>query len=109
MMKQRFLCKKCRHIFDVEVSNDAAVTTEVLCPGCASSEVMDAPTWAPLGAGLNVFENDTWDYQCQQCKKSFKLPIPKSPTEEKSRKCIYCFSANIQRLTGTGTMPLYCG
>jgi len=108
-MKSRFLCTKCRHIFDADISEDSPVKTEVLCPACASSDIMDAPTWAPLGAGRNIFENDTWDYQCQQCKKTFKLPIPKSPTEEKSRKCIYCFSPQLNLLTCTGTMPLYCG
>src|SRR4030042_339321 len=106
VMKHRFLCKKCRHIFDAEITGDSSIGLEMRCPGCASSDVMDAPTWAPLGSGLNIFENDTWEYQCQQCKKNFKLPIPKSPTEDKSRRCVFCYSPHLHLLTGTGALPL---
>jgi len=108
-MRCRLLCKKCRHVFDMEIPGDSFRGTEVRCQKCGCADVMEAPTWAPLGSGLNIFENDTWEYQCQQCKITFKLPIPKSPAEDKSRRCLFCNSEHLHLLTGTGAMPLYCG
>ena len=108
-MKRRFLCKQCRYVFDVEIPEDAERGTEVRCQKCNSSDVMEAPTWAPLGSGLNIFEGDSWEYQCQQCKKNFKLPIPKSPEEDKSRACPFCNSNHLHLLTIDGAKPLYCG
>lgn len=108
-MNRRFLCKRCRYVFDAEITGDSSVGAEVRCPGCGGSDIMEAPTWAPLGSGFNIFENDTWEYQCQECKKTFKLPIPKSPAEDKSRRCLACNSAHLHLLTGTGALPLYCG
>ena len=108
-MKRRFLCKQCRHVFDVSTKGDSSVSTEARCPGCGSADIMEAPTWVPLGAGLNIFESDTWEYQCQDCKATFKLPIPKSPGEDKSRRCPTCNSEHIHLQTSTGGLPLYCG
>ena len=41
-MEQRFLCKQCRHIFDLEISNGSSLDGEVQCPACGSSDVMEA-------------------------------------------------------------------
>jgi len=108
-MKRRFLCKQCRNIFDLEFSGDSPTSSESCCPACNSPDITEAPTWAPLGSGWNIFETDTWEYQCQECKNTFKLPIPKSPTEDKSRRCLYCNSEHLHLLTGSKTLPLYCG
>jgi Zn finger protein HypA/HybF involved in hydrogenase expression len=108
-MKRRFLCKRCRLVFDIEIRGDSLTGQKVLCPGCRSADIMEAPTWAPLGSGLNIFENDTWEYQCQECKTTFRLPIPKSPAEDKSRRCLACRSEHLHLLTGAGALPLYCG
>lgn len=108
-MKRRFLCKQCRHIFDAEITVDSSTSSDVPCPSCGGSDIMEAPTWAPLGSGWNIFENDTWEYQCQQCKNTFKLPIPKSPAEDRSRRCLFCNSEHLHLLTGAKSLPLYCG
>ena len=108
-MKHRFLCKRCRYVFDMEILDDSTGGTEVRCQECGNTDVMEAPAWAPLGSGFNIFENDTWEYQCQDCKNTFKLPIPKSPTEEKDRVCIFCKSRHLHLVTGKGNIPLYCG
>jgi len=108
-MERRFLCKRCRYVFDMEIPGDSSRRTEVRCQKCDSADVMEAPAWAPLGSGSNIFENDIWEYQCQQCRNTFKLPIPKSPEEDKGRRCLFCNSAHLHLLTGAGAMPLYCG
>ncbi len=108
-MKQRFLCRKCRYIFDVEITGDSSGGAAILCQKCGSADVIEAPTWAPLGSGLNIFESDIWEYQCQDCKNKFKLPIPKSPAEGKSRVCIFCNSNHLHLMTIDGAKPLYCG
>jgi len=108
-MTRRFLCKLCRHVFDMDIISDSSIPVEVRCPGCGSTDIMEAPTWAPLDSGQNIFENDFWEYQCQQCKKNFKLPIPNSPAEDKSRRCLFCNSEHLHLLTGSGYVPLYCG
>jgi ribosomal protein S27AE len=36
------------------------------------------------------------------------MPIPKSPTEEKQRRCPSCGAEHIHRLTAIGGEPLYC-
>lgn len=95
------LCKKCRCVF--------RSYEETPCPSCRSSDVMKAPPWAPLGSGQNIFENDTWEYECQDGKHRFELPIPKSPAENKNRKCSVCNSGHLHLLTRTGALPLYCG
>jgi DNA-directed RNA polymerase subunit RPC12/RpoP len=108
-MNSRFLCRQCRHVFDADTPGDSLTGKEIHCPVCKGLDIIEAPAWAPLGSGLNIFESDTWEYQCQECKKTFKLPIPKSPTEEKSRRCLACNSVHLHLLTGSGALPLYCG
>ena len=102
------LCKQCRNLFKLPLSQ-LPQNKEEYCPACGSSQVEEAPAWAPLGSGLNIFDESTWEYECQQCKKKFKMPIPKSPTEDKSRQCPDCGSGHLHRLTSVGGEPLYCG
>lgn len=108
-MEGRFLCKKCWHVFDLAPSNSPSSEAEIHCPACCGVDIMEAPPWAPLGSGRNIFESDTWDYECQQCKYKFKMPIPKSPSEDKSRRCPVCNSGHLHLLTGAKNLPLYCG
>ena len=108
-MKRRFLCKKCRNVFDLEVASDSTRGTEVRCLKCGSSEVMETPTWAPLDSGWNIFESSEWEYECQDCKRTFKMPVPKTPAEDESRKCPYCGSSHLHLLTGGKALPLHCG
>lgn len=108
-MEQRFLCKQCRHVFDLQISAGSSLDGEVQCPACGSTDVMEAPAWAPLGSGWNIFESNEWEYECQDCKRTFKLPIPKSHTEEESRKCPFCNSGHLHLLTGGKALPLHCG
>ena len=108
-MERRLLCKKCWNIFDLSITDSPSLKAEIHCPECCSADVMDAPPWAPLGSGRNIFENETWDYECQQCKFQFRMPIPKSPAEDKSRKCPTCKSGHLHLLTGAKNLPLYCG
>jgi DNA-directed RNA polymerase subunit RPC12/RpoP len=108
-MERRFLCKKCWNLFDFTVSDDIFSDRVIPCPACRSAEVMEAPPWAPLGAGKNIFESDTWDYECQQCKYKFRMPIPHSPSEDKNRKCPFCRSGHLHLIVGEKGLPLYCG
>jgi DNA-directed RNA polymerase subunit RPC12/RpoP len=100
-----FLCKECRNIFSQPSGGDFAPR----CPKCGSPGVMEAPAWSPLGSGANIFEDSTWKYECQECRLTFTLPIPRSPSEEKQRKCIYCGAGHLHLLTAVGAQPLYCG
>ena len=108
-MGHRFLCKQCRHVFDSEISNGSSLNQEVYCPACGNSDVMEAPAWAPLDSGWNIFESNEWEYECQECKHTFKLPIPQSPAEGESRKCPVCNSGHLHLLTGGKALPLHCG
>jgi hypothetical protein len=36
------------------------------------------------------------------------MPIPKSPAEDKSRKCPVCNSGHLHLITGAKALPLYC-
>jgi DNA-directed RNA polymerase subunit RPC12/RpoP len=108
-MEKRFLCKHCWHVFDRAIPDGNSSSEEMHCPACSSVDVTAAPPWAPLGSGRNIFENQTWDYECQQCKFKFSMPIPKSPAEDKSRKCPACNSGHLHLLTGAKNLPLYCG
>jgi DNA-directed RNA polymerase subunit RPC12/RpoP len=107
-MNQRFLCKKCFNVFDLLISDDFP-GTEIHCPACNDTNVMEAPPWAPLNSGNNIFYGSEWSYECQQCKYQFRMPIPKSPTEGKSRKCPQCSSGHLHLITGSKSLPLYCG
>jgi DNA-directed RNA polymerase subunit RPC12/RpoP len=108
-METRFLCKQCRHVFDLAKPGDSDLDNKIHCPACGSSDVIEAPTWAPLGSGWNIFESTSWEYECQQCKHTFKLPIPKSPEEDKNRRCPICNSGHLHLLIDNVATPLYCG
>ena len=108
-MERRFLCKKCWNVFDLAIPDSSRSNVEIHCPACRNADVMEAPPWAPLGSGRNIFESNEWAYECQQCKYKFRMPIPKSPIEDKSRKCPTCKSGHLHLITGEGTLPLYCG
>ncbi len=105
----KYLCKECRNIFVVSSQNSLENRIPEHCPQCDSDQVMEAPIWAPLGAGFNIFENSTWKYECQQCQHTFELPIPRSPSEEQGRKCLLCGCGHLHLLTKLGAQPLYCG
>jgi DNA-directed RNA polymerase subunit RPC12/RpoP len=108
-MERRLLCKQCWFVFDMAISDSYSSDAEIHCPACCSTNVMEAPSWAPLGSGLNIFEGNEWSYECQQCKGKFKMPIPKSPSEDKNRRCPVCNSGHLHLLTGAKALPLYCG
>jgi rRNA maturation endonuclease Nob1 len=109
MVEKRFLCKNCRHVFSQNSSVDKLAELKGQCPACGEKVIVEAPCWAPLGSGLNIFEENTWIYECQVCHKGFKMPIPVSPAEEKARICPACQSIHIRCLTTSGGAPLYCG
>lgn len=109
MGEYTLICSQCRNIFKSDRQPGSSPDKKMCCPKCGSREVAEAPVWAPLGSGLNIFDGSEWEYECQECHKKFKMPIPKSPTEEKDRRCQYCGAGHIHRLTGVGGQPLYCG
>lgn len=39
-----------------------------------------------------------WHYLCRACKKEFTMPVPKGPSDEKSRVCPHCKSPDIERI-----------
>jgi len=103
----RFLCRACRHVFDAPspgLSGEGPV-----CPACGAAEVIEAPAWAPLGSGWNIFLGNEWEYECQECRHTFKMPIPRSPAEEQARRCPACDGGHLHRLTGGKALPLHCG
>jgi len=106
---KRFLCKNCRLVFDVTESDCSPADTKVQCTKCGSFDVIEAPMWAPLNSGSNIFEDNEWEYECQQCKHTFKLPIPTSPSEDKSRRCPACNGEHLHRLMNAMALPIYCG
>ncbi len=108
-MKCRILCKQCRNVFDLTISDSSFIDKKVYCPACGSSDVIEAPSWVPLGSGLNIFESNEWEYICQECQHVFKMPIPKSPSEDKNRRCPVCNSNHLHLLTNVGALPIYCG
>jgi putative FmdB family regulatory protein len=109
MEEQTLLCKQCRNVFKIPEYISRSINNKTSCPKCGSSDLDEAPIWAPLGSGSNIFESSEWEYECQKCKNRFAMPIPKSPSEDKARRCPQCGSEHLHRLTSTGGQPLYCG
>jgi predicted nucleic acid-binding Zn ribbon protein len=107
-MLPRAFCQQCRLVFDVDAAM-CSIDRKVHCPACNSTHVAEAPPWAPLGSGANVFDTNVWEYECQQCSHKFTMPIPRSPSEDKSRRCPVCNGEHLHLLTRTGALPLYCG
>jgi DNA-directed RNA polymerase subunit RPC12/RpoP len=110
MVEQRIhLCEHCRHTFKLPTASGDKSILNVQCPKCGSSQIIDAPAWAPLGSGANIFDGSMWKYECQKCGLRFEMPIPKSPSEEKGRRCPQCGQGHLHLMTDLGAQPLYCG
>ena len=105
MEERALFCNNCRHIFNLPAGEANSL---IHCPECGNFDVADAPCWAPLNSGSSIFDDSGWKYECQKCREIFILPIPKSPTEEKERKCAVCGSGHLYLLTDLGAQPLYC-
>ena len=108
-MADRVLCLDCRLIFDVDPEISCSIDRKIHCPSCDSTNIAEAPAWAPLGSGSNIFDADEWEYECQRCGHKFKMPVPGSPTENKERTCPVCNSEHLHIVTEIGALPLYCG
>jgi len=108
MAEDTYLCHQCGNIFKVPLENTRNSGDETTCPKCGSSGVRNLPSWEPLGSGLSELPPE-WEYECQSCQHRFRLPVPDSPSQEKSIKCPECDGGHIHRLTRTGSEPLYCG
>ncbi|MBN1190367.1 MAG: hypothetical protein JXA46_11485 [Dehalococcoidales bacterium] len=109
MEDRKLLCRNCRHIFRLSEYTSCSLDRKVLCPNCSSTELSEAPAWAPLGSGTNIFEGSCWKYECKMCGHKFEMPVPKSPSENKSRRCPRCGGAHLHLITDVGALPLYCG
>jgi DNA-directed RNA polymerase subunit RPC12/RpoP len=107
MQEQNLLCHRCGHIFRL-MRSDHASTGQTICPSCGGGDFRILPSWEPLGSNL-AEASDAWEYECQNCSRKFKQPVPGSPLEEKNITCPYCEGRHIHRLTALGYEPLYCG
>ncbi len=110
MNGQHYICNKCRTIFTIEQLSCSLVKQEreVVCPACGSSETDALPVWAPIGFHSHE-EVREWEYQCEDCRKTFKLPVPESPSQERNLVCPACGKNHIHRLTFLDGVPMYCG
>jgi len=102
MVENTYLCHQCGSIFRLTSAKEAK------CPQCGSSQTKELPSWVPMGSDLSEGPS-TWQYECQQCKHKFELPVPGSPSQERDIKCPACDGGHIHRLTIYGSEPLYCG
>ena len=103
-----YSCHQCHNVFKLSVAGSSSEGGPASCPRCGSSLVSVLPSWEPLGATLSETTR-MWDYGCQQCQHTFRLPIPDSPSKEKEIKCPACGSQQIRRLTVIDGAPLYNG
>ena len=108
MVDSMYLCHQCGHIFRLPVDSASTPGKEVKCHECGSPQIRQLPSWVPVGSDLSEGKS-LWEYECQQCKNKFKLPVPGSPSQEKNIKCPACNDEHIHRLTASGYEPLYCG
>lgn len=94
---------------ELSVSPDPREVKQANAPERAGGYIIGLPSWVP--SGLDLYKGPAmWEYECQECKTAFKLPVPKSPSDEKYIKCTRCGSANIKRLTALiGEASPYCG
>jgi rRNA maturation endonuclease Nob1 len=108
MSEHLFLCRRCGYIFRpaAEIFVPAGKTPP--CPRCGQSTTREMPDWVPAGSALDHAPME-WDYECQGCRKKFKRPVPRSPSEERNITCPTCGGNHIHRLTPAGYEPLYCG
>ena len=70
--------------------------------------VNSLPSWMPIGYDSKKIA-PVWEYECQQCSKTFEVPVPSSPTEEHEISCPICGNKDIKRLTLFGYEPFHCG
>jgi DNA-directed RNA polymerase subunit RPC12/RpoP len=103
-----YLCRQCGEVFRLPADSAHTPEKELQCPQCGDSQVKELPSWVPTGSDLLKVPQE-WEYECQQCKNRFRLPVPGSPSQEKKIKCHACGAEHIHRLTATGYKPLYCG
>ena len=108
MMEHTYLCHQCGNIFRVSTESTQLPEKELKCPQCGTSSVRELPSWMPLGSNLEDIPRE-WEYECQQCKHKFELPVPGNPSQERDIRCPDCTNRHIHRLTRTGFEPLYCG
>ncbi len=110
MHGKQYVCNKCRNVFSVQqlACSITGGHEVVACPACGSHDTAAVPVWEPIGFHSHE-EVREWEYQCQDCKKTFKLPVPSSPSEERSIRCPDCGSDHIHRLTLLDGVPMYCG
>jgi len=50
-----------------------------------------------------------WEFDCNQCKGKFEVPVPRGPTEEKAIKCPHCGSQDIANCSLGGLEVPVCG
>jgi putative FmdB family regulatory protein len=108
MDENMYLCRQCGHLFRGSVDEVPTQKKQGACPQCGGSQIRELPSWEPLGSELSDVSL-SWEYQCQECRHQFSLPVPASPSQEKDIKCPECNGGHIHRLTRSGFEPLYCG
>ena len=108
MSETLYRCLQCRSVFKTPSPGGAPEEGEVPCPECGSPLTEAMPSWAPAQSGLLEAES-VWEYECQQCRHSFKRPVPGSPAEAKAVRCPECGGGHLHRFTPVGSQPLYCG
>ena len=110
MNGKQYVCQKCRNIFAVPqiACSLTREEPEAVCPACGSKDTVAVPVWEPIGFHSHE-EVREWEYKCQDCGASFKLPVPNSPSQERNIQCPTCGKGNIQRVTLLDGVPMYCG
>jgi DNA-directed RNA polymerase subunit RPC12/RpoP len=103
-----YLCHRCGNIFRLTADTCPLPGKTPSCPQCGDTQTRVMPSWVPSGSDLNQAPTE-WEYECQNCREKFKLPIPGSPSQEKHITCPVCHGTHIHRLTPLGYEPLYCG
>lgn len=108
MSDDTYICHKCGNIFRIPAGACVPDPENVRCDKCDSTQTRELPSWVPLGSDLSEGQVK-WQYECQQCKNKFELPVPSSPSGENNIRCPACNGSHIHRLVLSGYEPLYCG
>jgi len=108
LVEHIYLCHQCGNIFRLPADISQLSKNDIKCPQCGHPGIRELPSWVPVGSNLSEAPLE-WEYECQQCQHKFKLPVPGSPSQEKSIECPSCHGGHIHRLTAAGYEPLYCG
>ena len=107
MGEKTYSCNHCKNLFKLPlVCSITPEKKEIKCPKCGSFNIDEMPFWGPMNFTEPLL---MWEYECQECHHTFKLPVPNSPSQEKEIKCPECGGGHIHRLTKIGGEPLYCG